>query len=44
MVRGYFKTTQIARSAKWLTKELLREVKGLPKDITLIEKIYTELH
>ena len=33
-----------AEDAKWLTKEHLADVKWLPADVTLIEKIGEELH
>lgn len=33
-----------AEDAKWLTKETINDVKWLPADITLIEKVYSELH
>lgn len=33
-----------AEDAKWLTKEHLTDVKWLPADVTLIEKIGEELH
>lgn len=33
-----------AEDAKWLTKEHLADVKWLPADVTLIEKIVEELH
>ena len=33
-----------AEDAKWLTKEHLADVKCLPADVTLIEKIGEELH
>lgn len=33
-----------AEDAKWLTKETINDVQWLPADITLIEKVYSELH
>ena len=33
-----------AEDAKWLTKEHLADVKWLPADVTLIEKIGEALH
>ena len=33
-----------AEDAKWLTNEHLTDVKWLPADVTLIEKIGEELH
>lgn len=43
VISGELKLLEV-EDAKWLTKETINDVKWLPADITLIEKVYSELH